>query len=101
MSRVSAFSGPYNRAILEDAWQRYQNDPQSVEPEWQAFFAGVEFAGHGLPTEGNLVARRQAGAVRLIHAYRDLGHLASHINPLSEKGPDVPWLISLERFHLK
>lgn len=100
MSRVSAFTGPYNRAILEDSWQRYQNDPQSVEPEWQSFFAGVEFV-QGLPSEGSLDARRQAGAVRLIHAYRDLGHLASHINPLSDKGPDVPWLISLERFHLK
>ncbi len=103
MSQASAFTGPYNRAILEDAYQRWQQDPASVDATWQAFFAGIEFAGQGLPSdaEQNIDVRRQSGAVRDITAYRDLGHLAAHIDPLSEKGPDAPWLISLERFHLR
>ena len=102
MSRVSTFAGPHNRAILEDAYQRYQADPASVDDAWQAFFAGVEFAGKGLPgnAELNVDVRRQSGAVRLITAFRDVGHLAAHIDPLSDTPPEMPWLISPERFHL-
>lgn len=97
-----SFTGPYNRAILEDAWARYQQDPSSVDATWQAFFAGVEFGGGvGGGGEQNVDVRRQSGAVRYITAYRDLGHLAAHLDPLSDKGPDAPWLISLERFHLR
>ncbi len=102
MSRPSAFTGPYNRAILEDAFARYSQDRDSVDATWQAFFAGMEFGGRSLSTgsDPSSETRRQIGAVRLINAFRDLGHLAAHIDPLSESPPEIPWLISTERFKL-
>ncbi|CAN5608644.1 2-oxoglutarate dehydrogenase E1 component [soil metagenome] len=105
MSNASAFAGPYNRDILEATYQQFQKDPASVDATWQAFFAGMEFSGltPASATSGDCSdqARCQAGAVRLIAAYRDLGHLAANIDPLSETAPEYPWLISLDRFHLK
>ena len=46
MSPVS-FAAADNRDLLEDAYARWQKSPSSLDPTWQAFFAGVEFAGNG------------------------------------------------------
>src|SRR5262245_19776808 len=96
----SSFAGPFNRDLMEQEYGRWRANPSAVEPSWQAFFAGMEFGGIEVGTATADDIRRQCGAVRLITAYRDLGHLAAHIDPLEEKAPPVPWLISLERFHL-
>ena len=97
---VSAFPGPFNRDLMEQEYARWRSNPTAVDPSWQAFFAGMEFAGTASGSATPDDVRRQAGVVRLITAYRDLGHLAAHIDPLEDKGPPVPWLISLERFYL-
>jgi 2-oxoglutarate dehydrogenase E1 component len=96
---ASAFAGSFNRELLEREYARWKADPGSVEPSWQAFFAGMEFGGgDGKATPDDV--RRQSGVVRLITAYRDLGHLAAHIDPLEDRPPLLPWLLSFERFHL-
>ena len=101
------FASSYNRDLVDDAYARWRTNPGSVDPSWQAFFAGVEFGGNGAAAgpdpcgpEVTVATRLQTGAVRLINAYRDLGHLAAHLNPLDPEPPKTPWLISLERFHL-
>ena len=45
---TSAFAGPQNRELLDAQYSRWQSNPESVEPSWQAFFSGVEFAGNGI-----------------------------------------------------
>src|SRR5262245_49997834 len=97
---ASSFAGPFNRDVMEREYVRWKADPSAVDPSWQAFFAGMEFGGtsDGAATSDDV--RRQAGVVRLITAYRHLGHLAAHVDPLEERVPPIPWLISLERFHL-
>ncbi|MBX3399218.1 MAG: 2-oxoglutarate dehydrogenase E1 component [Gemmataceae bacterium] len=104
MARDS-FANHYNADLVDDAYRRWKADPDSVEPTWQAFFAGAEFAGTigGAPPSGPAIAvdsRLQTGAVRLITAYRDLGHLAAHLDPLNPAPNKEPWLISLGRFKL-
>ncbi|MCZ2340376.1 MAG: hypothetical protein LC104_01105, partial [Bacteroidales bacterium] len=60
---------PYNRELMELMYQQWQHDPRSVDPTWQAFFAGVEFAGNGVasrppsPASGAAELRLQTGAV--------------------------------------
>ncbi|HEY2785236.1 MAG TPA: 2-oxoglutarate dehydrogenase E1 component [Fimbriiglobus sp.] len=97
---ASAFAGPFNRELLEREYARWQADPSAVDPSWLAFFAGMEFGGTEVGSTTPDDVRRQVGVVRLITSYRDLGHLAAHIDPLEEKEPPVPWLISFDRFHL-
>lgn len=99
------FANHYNRELLDDAYLRWSRDPESVDSGWQAFFAGADFNGKigGTATAGptmNVETRLQTGAVRLITAYRDLGHLAAHLDPLNPAPNKEPWLISLERFKL-
>jgi 2-oxoglutarate dehydrogenase E1 component len=99
------FANHHNRDLVEDAYRQWLADPAAVDATWQAFFAGAEFNGNiggtgGTGTTLNVETRLQTGAVRLITAYRDLGHLAAHLDPLKPAPDKEPWLISLERFHL-
>lgn len=107
-SLSNSFAGPQNRDLLDSQYSRWQDNPSSVDPSWQAFFSGVEFAGNGIASKPvaslNVDARLQSAAVRLITAYRDLGHLAAHINPLQtaaeHAAEPLPWHISEARFKL-
>lgn len=94
----------YNRELLDETYTRWRKDPSSVDPSWQAFFAGVEFASDGGLSGSSLTpnqeTRIQTGTAHLITGMRDLGHLAAHIDPLQEHPPETPWLISLDRFNL-
>jgi 2-oxoglutarate dehydrogenase E1 component len=105
MSRPT-FATSHNRDTIEAAYLQWQTDPTSVDATWRAFFDGAEFGGRigsssaAVGTTLNVETRLQTGAVRLITAYRDLGHLAAYIDPLRPAPNQSPWLISLERFHL-
>ncbi len=95
----------YNRDLIEDAYLKWQHSPQSVDPTWQAFFAGAEFAGNGVgqklaepPISGNL--RLQTGVVRLVNWYRQVGHFQAHIDPLQDNPPLPHPLLKLENFGL-
>ncbi|MCR5888161.1 2-oxoglutarate dehydrogenase E1 component [Hymenobacter sp. J193] len=92
---------------LDQLYQAYKADPQSVDVSWQKFFEGFDFAQQypegGLPQadgEGVLstnASTNQAGTIRavdtvsadketqvrnLIHAYRSRGHLVARTNPV-------------------
>ncbi|MBG8554608.1 2-oxoglutarate dehydrogenase E1 component [Hymenobacter guriensis] len=92
---------------LDQLYQAYKADPQSVDVSWQKFFEGFDFAQQypegGLPQadgEGVLstnASTNQAGTIRavdtvsadketqvrnLIHAYRSRGHLVACTNPV-------------------
>jgi len=95
---------------LDNLYQSYKTDPQSVDASWQKFFEGFDFAQQypegGMPQadgEGALTtsaSTNQAGAIRavdtvaadketqvrnLIHAYRSRGHLVAKTNPVRER----------------
>ena len=107
-SLTSTFAGPQNRDLLDSQYSRWQENPRSVDVSWQAFFSGVEFSGNGIAAKPaaslNVDARLQSAAVRLITAYRDLGHLAAYIDPLKTKdehdAKPLPWHLSEARFRL-
>src|SRR5579871_4217723 len=69
-----------NVEVIEDAYRRWKADPDSVDESWRWFFQGFEL-GSERPAGGD---SRQGAVVRLIYAYRDLGHFLAHLDPLSE-----------------
>jgi 2-oxoglutarate dehydrogenase E1 component len=80
----------WNLDAVEAMYQRWCQDPASVDASWQAFFQGFEL-GLGRPAPvGD--ARLQIGIVRLTYAYRDLGHFLAHLDPLSEPLKSHPLL---------
>ena len=92
---VSASVNGWNAAFLDDAYARYKDDPESVEPDVRAFFRGFELGGSG---EGG-VSTGEAGDTGfhakvddLVFAYRDMGHLAAKLDPFGRPSDAVDCL---------
>jgi 2-oxoglutarate dehydrogenase E1 component len=96
-----------NGELVDQFFRRWQDDPDSVDPTWQAFFAGMRFAGR-LPGQGGPAAatrsdaemRLQTAAVRLINWYRQAGHLQAQIDPLGLSPAPASPLLGLETYGL-
>lgn len=86
-----------NLELLEAAYQRWRHDPSSVDESWRVFFEGFELGlGQPRPVAGDTA---QTGVVRLIYAYRDIGHFIAHLDPLNEPPASHP-LLELSFFGL-
>ncbi|RII29025.1 MAG: 2-oxoglutarate dehydrogenase E1 component [Geobacter sp.] len=90
---------------IEAQYLSWQENPEEMSPEWQAFFSGFELgeAGREHITGGECLdpalARKQSGVQSLIYRYRDVGHLLACTDPLSPCRIDHP-LLSLSAFDL-
>jgi 2-oxoglutarate dehydrogenase E1 component len=93
--KLPPFATRWNLAALEPAYERWRKDPASVDESWRVFFEGFEL---GSGTDG-LQTRVQTDIVRLIDAYRDLGHFLAHLDPLSDPKTSYP-LLELSEFGL-
>lgn len=94
-----------NLTYLDEQYQRYQADPQSVGRDWQIFFRGFDIGlqTSGPPPEATARAAGDPGEGRvaeLIHRYRHLGHLLACMDPLSECPTEHP-LLSLSAVGLR
>ncbi|MBL9210412.1 MAG: 2-oxoglutarate dehydrogenase E1 component, partial [Opitutaceae bacterium] len=105
-----------NAALIEAQYDAWQQDHNSVDPTWRAFFQGFTLASSGGRPQDALAAavQTEAGAAaatpiidslkqsrvhQLINAYRSIGHIESHLDPLGEVPAPHPKL-SLEQFGL-
>jgi 2-oxoglutarate dehydrogenase E1 component len=90
-----------NLELIDQNYQRWQEDPASVDPSWAAFFEGFELGN--LPQRNGAAATAAPRAVTresplqtridgLVYAYRTLGHTIARVNPLAEKRPENPSL---------
>src|SRR5438874_382347 len=90
-----------NLELIDQNYQRWQEDPASVDPSWSAFFEGFELGN--LPQRNGAAATAAPRAVTresplqtridgLVYAYRTLGHTIARVNPLAEKRPENPQL---------
>ena len=97
-----------NAGYIEDLYEQYLRDPDSVGPKWKAYFDATQgreagdvphsavmaqvqraardarFATGGVDEEG---ARKQAAVAKLVTAYRSRGHLAAKLDPLGMTPP--------------
>src|SRR2546421_3413716 len=89
-----------NLELIDQNYQRWEEDPAAVDPSWAAFFEGFEL-GNLPQRNGAAVAGPRAGAREsplqtridgLVYAYRTLGHTVARVNPLAEKRPENPLL---------
>ncbi len=91
---------PWNLELLETYYQRFRQDPSSVEQSWRNFFEGFELGSAQQPAAAAPGDDRlQTGVMRLIYAYRDIGHFLARLDPLSEAKASHP-LLELSQFGL-
>jgi 2-oxoglutarate dehydrogenase E1 component len=93
-----------NLNFLDEQYQRYKTDPNSVSREWRVFFYGFDIGQQqGGPAPGAGPAPEcdpsQAQVAELILRYRQLGHLLACMDPLSAC-PTAHPLLDLEGFGL-
>src|SRR5438067_12648627 len=89
-----------NLHLIEEKYRLRQENPDSVDSGWSAFFEGFELGN--LPerngaaeAEVEVEAREAALQTRvdgLVYAYCSLGHTIARIDPLAEKRPQNPLL---------
>src|SRR5262249_6431205 len=92
-----------NLNVIEENYHRWQENPDSVDSGWSAFFEGFELGN--LPerngaVEAEVEAREAALQTRvdgLVYAYCLLGHTIACVDPLAETRPKNP-LLSLSEF---
>ena len=84
-----------NAEYIELLYHKYQTDPRSVDSHWRAFFAGFE-AGGGRQLNSGEGASAPSGYEDLVHAYRELGHFVSKLDPLGHNRPAHPLLDGAE-----
>jgi 2-oxoglutarate dehydrogenase E1 component len=93
----SSFATRWNLDAVEDAYRRWKENPAQVDASWQTFFEGFELGAGRLAAP--LDTSAQASVIRLIDAYRDLGHFLAHLDPLSDPPTAYP-LLELSEFGL-
>lgn len=94
MDAQGDLTGNYIDGLFAD----WQADPAAVSPAWQRYFAGLnaprsvaEAVGGAGQEETRL--RAQVGVLRLINAYRFLGHRRANLDPLARHPiPEIPEL---------
>src|SRR5256714_3192660 len=89
-----------NLELIDQNYQRWQENPASVDPSWAAFFEGFELGNlpqrNGAATAAPRAVTRESPLQTridgLVYAYRTLGHTIARVNPLAEKRPENPLL---------
>ncbi|HNL55819.1 MAG TPA: thiamine pyrophosphate-dependent enzyme, partial [Turneriella sp.] len=81
--------------FLEELYEKYQTQPQSMTSEWVEFFRDLERGG-GRAQNAELEAGsgmdvsllKEMGVQNLLNAYRSRGHLAANLDPLGILKPN-------------
>jgi 2-oxoglutarate dehydrogenase E1 component len=98
-----------NADVIEAAYRLWLDNPDGVDPTWRAFFQGFSLGSNGGAIAGALDAHtggapiidslKQSHVHYLVAAYRAIGHLQAHLDPLS--GPPAPTpKLELSQFQL-
>ncbi len=93
---LTSIAARANLDLIEENYQRWQRNPESVDSGWSAFFEGFEL-GNLPQRDGAAVAAAHEAALQtrvdgLIYAYCSLGHTVARIDPLAETRPQNPLL---------
>lgn len=80
---------------IEHLYELYKQDSQSVDPSWQQFFEGFEFASasSGSTSVGSVDGsqlQKELSVAALIEAWRSRAHLISNTNPIRPRKDRQP-----------
>lgn len=86
---------------IEELFQRYLSDTDSVDYGWQKFFEGFEFANKNYKEQDHIPqnVKKEFDVINLINGYRSRGHLFTQTNPVRERRKYLPTL-DIENFGL-
>ena len=84
---------------VEEQYQQWQRDPDTLTDEWRIFFAGFDLAYSPTGEVASERAADQSKVASLIFAFRNLGHLIADLDPLGDNLDNHP-LLQLETFGL-
>lgn len=108
MDRFS-FLNAAHANFIEELYERYLTNPDSIEPSWKSFFQGYDLANelyndheNALNTNNIEVPEKvfkEFKVLELINGYRTRGHLFTKTNPVRERRSYQPTL-AIENFGL-
>lgn len=91
-----------NEGLIDQNYERWLQDRQSVDADWAAFFEGFELgcarshrngdAPPDAPAKGAMAPSLQTRVDALVYAYRTLGHSMAHLDPLEDEPRENPLL---------
>jgi 2-oxoglutarate dehydrogenase E1 component len=83
-------------AAIDNLYQQYKNDPDSVEYGWKKFFEGFDLGQQRFNgNTGSVISQdvlKEIGVLNLIRGYRQRGHLFTRTNPVRERRKYTPTL---------
>ncbi|MFW6370009.1 MAG: thiamine pyrophosphate-dependent enzyme, partial [Bacteroidota bacterium] len=95
--------GNQEQSTVDDLYQIYLEDPDSLDKSWQHFFAGFELARANYPVRQAMAMagdiNKEFAILSLIHGYRQRGHLFTKTNPVRARRKYAPTL-DIENFGL-
>ncbi len=112
-----SFLNAANTQFFADLYDKYVENPDSVEPSWRAFFQGFDFAQENYSGSDNYSSTPETGVnqvistnipekvekefkvINLIEGYRLRGHLFTKTNPVRNRRTYTPDL-SIENYGL-
>jgi 2-oxoglutarate dehydrogenase E1 component len=94
MATWQEFSG-LNRGYVLELFEKYRQDPSSVDPETRAFFEQWTPPADGMPvsTVAAGEVHKIVGGVNLAQSIRRYGHLAAQLDPLGARPQGDPSLV--------
>ena len=102
MAESFSYISNANPSYIDQLYQSYISDPESVDREWQKFFEGFEFSRANFGEDGgnfDTFASKEINVLNLINGYRSRGHLFTRTNPVRDRRKYFPNL-DLENFEL-
>lgn len=77
-------TGSWNPDYIEHLQALWREDARRVTPEWRAFFSGFDLGREESPSaQGGTPAALQVKVEALVRQYREFGHLAACVDPLT------------------
>jgi len=93
------YLGNAGSSAIEELYNRFKSNPESVETGWRRFFEGFEFSGNIGGTSSEIMTPDEFKVIDLINGYRKRGHLFTRTNPVRTRRKYSPTL-ELENFGL-
>ncbi len=86
---------------VDELYQKYREDPNSIDPSWLHFFQGFDLARRDFshPESESKTFDEEFKVINLINAYRKRGHLFTETNPVRTRRKYFPTL-DLENYGL-
>jgi 2-oxoglutarate dehydrogenase E1 component len=104
-----SFLNAAHTVYFAELYEKYKQDPDSIEPSWRAFFQGYDFGSETFGINGEVIdgvttqvpehVLKEFQVVKLIDGYRTRGHLFTKTNPVRKRRKYAPTL-GIENFGL-